>query len=152
MDSTLALQPFHPVPAVAEEAGLVSNDIDHITVNLVARVNAVSVTAEDMCLAAVRIQTKLRKGCDREARLRCLAQVFNGQEDKVAALNFRLEAMGRVVRSGMIRPWVLPNIVRDIVFAVAAKAPLLCTGKQCHFDQGSFVASVLELSHVDGHA
>jgi hypothetical protein len=105
-----------------------------------------------MCLAAVEIQTRLLKGCNREARLRCLAQVFDGQEDKVIAINFRLEAMGRVVRSGTIQPWVLPNIVRDIVFVTAAKASLLCADKQWYFEQDSFVASVLELAHVGGHA
>jgi hypothetical protein len=31
------------------------------------------------------------KGCNREARTRCRAQIFDGQDDKVIALNFRLE-------------------------------------------------------------
>jgi hypothetical protein len=132
--------------------GLVSNVIDQATADLIARVNATSITVEDMCLAAVEIQTRLLKGCNREARLRCLAQAFAGQEDKVIALNFRLEAMGRVVRSGKIRPWVLPNIVRDIVFAAATTALLFCTENQWYFEQDAFVASVLEVAHIDGHA
>jgi hypothetical protein len=46
-----------------------------------------------------------------------------------------------VIRSGTIRPWVLANIVRDIVFVAAVNAPLLCTAKQWYFEQDSFVAS-----------
>jgi hypothetical protein len=145
--------PVIEAPIVSALAGgLDSSVIDQATADLIARVNATSVTIEEMCLAAVEIQTRLLKGCNRDARLRCLDQVFDGQEDKVVALNFRLEAMGRVVKSGKIRPWVLPNIVRDIVFVAAVNAPLLCVEKQWYFEQDTFVASLLDLAHVDGHA
>jgi len=149
MNSTPEMQAIS-VAVAADDLG--RNVMDQATANLIARVNAASVTAEDMCLAAVEIQTRLFKGCSRKARIRCLAQFFACQGDKVIALNFRLEAMGRVVRSGRIRPWVLPNVVRDIVFMTAADAPLLCSEQQWYFEEDSFVASVLERAHVDGHA
>ena len=44
------------VPAIPDEAGLVRDVIDQATANLIARVNAASVTVEDMFLAAAEIQ------------------------------------------------------------------------------------------------
>ena len=151
MNSTPAVQ-APAVPAIAEEAGLVRNVIDQATANLIARVNAASVTVEDMFLAAAEIQKLPLETCNREARTRCLARIFSGQNYKVIAVNSRLEAMARVVRSGKIRRWVLPNIVAEPVFAAAAKAPLLFTENEWFFEQDSFVACVLEHSYVDGHA
>jgi hypothetical protein len=138
------------VPVLAD--GLVSNVNDQATANLIARVNAAYVTVEDMFLAAAEIQKLPLATCNREARTRCLARIFNGQNYKVTAVNSRLEAMARVVWSGKIRRWVLPNIVAEPIFVAAAKAPLLFTESVWFFEQDSFVASVLEHAQVDGHA
>jgi hypothetical protein len=135
-----------------DEAGLVSNVIDQATANLIARVNAASVTVEDMFLAAAEIQRLPLETCNREARTRCLARIFNGQTSKVIAVNFRLEAMALVVRSGKIARWVLPNIVAEVVFLAAAKEPILFSKKEPFFELESFIASVLEHAQVDGHA
>jgi hypothetical protein len=149
MESNPAIQ-APAVPALAN--GLGSNVIDQATANLIARVNAASVTVEDMFLAAAEIQKLPLATCNREARTRCLARIFNGQNNKVIAVNFRLEAMARVVRSGKIGRWVLPNIVAEPVFVAAAKAPLLFAESVWFFEQYSFAASVLEHAQVDGHA
>jgi len=55
MHSTPAVQ-APAVPALAQEAGLVSNAVDQATANLIARVNAASVTVEDLLLAFTEIQ------------------------------------------------------------------------------------------------
>jgi hypothetical protein len=138
------------VPVFAD--GLVSNVIDQATANLIARVNAASVTVEDMFLAAAEIQRLPLETCNREARTRCLARIFNEQTSKVIAVNFRLEAMALVVRSGKIARWVLPNIVAEVVFLAAAKEPILFSKKEPFFELESFIASVLEHAQVDGHA
>jgi hypothetical protein len=140
------------VPAIANEADLVRNVIDQATANLIARVNAVSVTVEDMFLASADIQKLPLETCNRDPRTRCLARIFNEQSYKVIAVNYRLEAMAEVVRSGKIRRWVLPNIVAEVVFFAAAKEPILLTEDEWHFDQEAFVAFVLENAAVDGHA
>ena len=140
------------VPAPADEASRVRNVLDQDTANLIARVNAVPVTVEDMYLAVAEIQKLPLETCNREARTRCLARIFNGQDYKVIAVNYRLEAMGQVVRSGKIRRWVLPNLVAEVVFFAAATAPILLTEDDWHFDQEAFAASVLENAAVDGHA
>jgi hypothetical protein len=138
------------VPVFAD--GLVRNVIDPATANLIARVNAASVTVEDMFLAAAEIQRLPLETCNREARTRCLARIFNGQNNKVIAVNFRLEAMARVVGSGKIARWVLPNIVAEVVFLAAANEPILFSKKEPFFELESFIASVLEHAQVDGHA
>ncbi len=140
------------VPVIADEAGFVRNVIDQATADLIARVNAASVTVEDMFLAAAEIQKLPLETCNREARTRCLSRIFNGQNYKVIAINSRLEAMAEVVRSGKIRRWVLPKIVAEPVFVAAAEAPLLFTEGEWFFEQDSFVACALEHANVDGHA
>ena len=104
------------VPVIAEEAGRVRNLIDQTTANLIARVNAVSLTAEQLMLAAVEIQKLPLETCNREARTRCLALMFKGQRGKAFVVNARLEAMAQLIRAGKIpRCWVWPNMVRDSV-------------------------------------
>jgi hypothetical protein len=144
--------PAPAVPAPADDASRVRNVLDQDTANLIARVNAVPVTVEDMYLAVAEIHKLPLKTCNREARTRSLARIFNGQTYKVIAVNSRLEAMGEVVRSGKIRRWVLPNVVAEVVFFAAAKAPILLTEKKWFFDQEAFVAFVLDNAAVDGHA
>jgi hypothetical protein len=140
------------VPAIAEETGLVSSVIDQTSADFVARVNTVSVTVEDLLLAYAEIQTLPLKECNREARTHILARMFKGQGCKAFAVGSRLEAMARVVRSGKIRRWVLPNIVCEVVFLAAAKEPILFTKNESFFDPKSFVAFVLENAAVDGHS
>ena len=78
--------------------------------------------------------------------------MFKGQRYKAFAVGSRLEAMARVVRSGKITRWVLPNIVAEVVFLAAAREPILFTQNESFFDPESFVAFVLENAAVDGHA
>lgn len=151
MDSNPAAQ-APAVPAIAEEKALVRNVVDQATAHLIARLNAVSVTVEDLLLASAEIKTLPLKECNREARTHVLARMFKGQGYKAIAVGFRLEAMARVIRSGRIRRWVLPNIVCEVVFLAAAKEPILFTKNEWFFEQDSFVTSVLEHAHVDGHA
>src|SRR6266567_5441200 len=151
MGSTPAVQ-APAVPAMAEEKALVGNVVDQATANHIARVNAVSVTVEDLLVAAAEIQKLPLKDCNREARTHCLARMFKGQGYKAFAVGSRLEAMARVVRSGKIRRWVLPNIVAEVVFLAAAKEPILFTNKEWSFESDSFVVFVLEHAAVDGRA
>jgi hypothetical protein len=140
------------VPAIADEAGPVRNLIDQTTANLIARVNAVGVTVDDLLLAAAEIQKLPLETCNGETRIRCIAPLFNCRTYKVMAVNARLEAMGAMVRSGKLRRWVLHNIVCEVIFLAAAKEPLLFKKKESFFDPESFVAFVLENAAVDGHA
>jgi hypothetical protein len=138
---------------MAEDAGPVRNVVDQATANLIARVNAVGVTVDDLLLAAAEIQKLPLETCNGETRIRRIAPLFNWHTYKVMAVNARLEAMGAIVRSGKIRRWVLPNTICEVVFLAAAKEPILFTKKEeFFFEPESFVAFVLENAAVDGHA
>jgi hypothetical protein len=141
-------------PRLAEGAGTIDNGIDQVTANLIARVNAVAVTPEELCDAAAEIQKTITlEDCDREARTRCLASMFEGQGYKAFAVNYRLEAMARVIGSGKLpNCWVLPDMVKETVFLAASKEPILFTKKVPFFEAESFIAFLLENAGVDGHA
>jgi hypothetical protein len=151
MNSTPVVQ-TPAVPAIAEDAGPVSDVVDQATADRIARVNAVGVTVDDLLLAAAEIQKLPLETCNGETRIRCIAPLFNWQVYKVMAVNARLEAMGEIIRSVKVQHWVLPNRIGEVVFLAAAKEPLLLANHYYFFDPESFVAFVLENAAVDGHA
>ena len=151
MNSKPAVQ-ASAVPVIAGAVRLVSSVVDQAIASLVAQLNAVGVTLEDLLLASDAIQRLPLETCNREARTRCLVRLFNGQTYKVIAVNARLEAMARMVSSRRIRRWVRPYMVAKVAFLAAAKEPILFTNKEWSFESDSFVAFVLEHAEVDGHA
>jgi hypothetical protein len=155
MESTMNCTPVVPAPAVPAIAdGTIGNVIDQATANLIARVNAVLITGEELMLAAAEVQKLPLQTCNREARTRRLALMFEGRRGKASVVNLRLEAMAQLIRADKIPScWVRPAIVRDSVFLAAATEPLLLTGKnEPFFDPESFVAFLLEGAEIDGHA
>src|SRR5450755_586424 len=138
------------VPVFAD--GLVRNVIDQATANLIARVNAASVTVEDMFLAAAEIQKLPLETCNPETRTRCLALIFNGRRGKAFVVNARLGALAQLIAADKIPScWVRPNMVRDLVFLAAATEPLLFTANnESFFDPECFVASLLASAEVNG--
>jgi hypothetical protein len=156
MESTMSHTPVvqtPAVPAVADEAGPVRNLIDQTTANLIARVNAVSLTGEELMLASAEVHKLPLETCNREARTRCLAEVFKGRRGKASVANLRLEALAQLVHEEKIpRCWVRPTMLRDCVFSAAATEPLLFTANnEPFFDAESFVAFLLE-TEADGRA
>src|ERR1022692_1586356 len=144
--------PVPATPAIAD--GPIGNAIDQVTANLIARVSAVSLTAEDLLLAAAEIQKLPLETCNREARTRCLALMFEGHRGKASVVNLRLEAMAQLIAAAKIPScWVRPNMARDLGFSAAATEPLLLTANnEWFFDPESFVAFLLETAEVDGRA
>src|SRR5450755_999674 len=153
MNSTSVVQ-TPAVPAIADEIGFLGNTINQRTANLIARVNAVSITGEELLLAAAEVQKLPIQVCNREARTRCLALMFEGRRGKASVVNLRLEAMAQLVAAEKIPScWVRPNLARDSVFSAAAMGPPLLTGKnEPFFDPESFVAFLLETAEIDGRA
>jgi hypothetical protein len=137
---------------MAEDAGPVSGLVDQAAANLIARVNVVTVTVEDLLLAAAEIQKLPLETCNGETRIRCIAPLFNWHVYKVMAVNARLEAMGQIIRAGEVQHWVLPNRICEVAFLAAGNEPLLLANHYYVFDPESFVAFVLENADVEGHA
>ena len=153
MNSTPAIQ-APAVPAMADEGSLVSNLIDQAAASLIARVNAVPNTAEELMLASAEIQKLPPESRNREARTQCLVPMFNGRHGKASVVNLRLAAMAQLIRADKIPScWVRPNMARDSVFSAAATEPLLLNANnEWFFDPESFVAFLLETEEGDGHA
>jgi hypothetical protein len=133
--------------------------MDQATADLIARVNTVPVTVQDLLLASAEIHNLPIEDRDWEGRAHCLARMFKGQRDKAFAVGCRLEAMARLIESGKAPHWVLPKgpgggerMIAEPVFLAAAKEPILFTKKKSFFEPESFIAFVLENSDVDGHA
>src|SRR5450432_3945148 len=133
------------VPAVADEIGFLGNPINQRTVNLIARVNSVSTTGEELMLASAEIHKLPLETRDRDARTRCLTLMFEGRHGKASVVNLRLEGMAQLIGAGKIPPcWVRPNMARDTVFSAAATEPLLLNANNAwFFDPESLVEFLL---------
>jgi hypothetical protein len=151
MNSTPAIQ-TPAVPVVAD--GPIGKAIDQATASLIARVNAVPLTAEELMLASAEIQKLPLDSRDREARTQCLVEMFNGQRGKASVVNLRLAAMAQLIRAERIPSWwVRPNMARASVFSTAATEPLLLNANNdWFFEPESFVTFLLETAEDDGHA
>jgi hypothetical protein len=157
MDSTPVVQ-APAVPAIAEDGAPVGNVLDQATANRIARANSVSVTVEELILAAAAIHKLPYVERDLRGRTQCLAEMFTGQGYKVLAVFARLEAMVKIIRSGRVSHWASPEApdggsqVADPVFLAAVSEPILFAEYESYFEPESFIASVLENAAVDGHA
>ena len=140
------------LPAIGD--GPVGSVNSQTTANLIARVNVVSTTGEELMLAAAEIQKLPLETRDREARIRCLALMFEWHRGKASVVNLRLEAVAQLIRADKIPScWVRPNMARVSVFSAAATQPLLLNANNAWwFDPESFVAFLLESAEGDGHA
>lgn len=88
---------------MAEDNGRVSDLVDQATGNLIAEANSVSVTVEELILAAAAIHKLPCVERDLRGRTQCLAQMFTGQGYKPLAVFARLEGMGASVALGLAR-------------------------------------------------
>jgi hypothetical protein len=153
MNSTSELQ-ASAVPAIADDIGFLGNPINQRTVNLLARVNAVSTTGDELMLASAEIQKLPLETRSREARTRCLTLMFEGRHGKASVVNLRLEGMAHLIGAGKIPScWVRPNMARDTAFSAAATEPLLLDANNAwFFEPESFVAFLLVTEAGGGHA
>ena len=151
MNSTSVVQ-APAVPAMAD--GPAGSLIDQAAASLIARVNAVPNTAEELMRASAEIQKLAPESRNREARTRCLVPMFHGRRGKASVVNLRLAAMAQLIRADKIASyWVRPNMARDTVFSAAATEPLLLDASNAwFFDPESFVAFLLATEAADGHA
>ncbi len=109
---------------------------------------------------------------DRTARTMAVMRAFGlltGKEDneklklieKVTCVEVRLEAMSRLVGSGILDKWTMESdergaeFISGAVIRAAAEVPLLGGGKRSdpsHFEPDTFLAKVLELAEQEGSA
>lgn len=96
---------------------------------LVARVNSVHVSAEDLLSASEEVHKLPAEDRDWEGRAHLLARLFSGEGDKAFAIETRLSAMSKLIASGSLPHWSRPMgadgaaLIAKPVFIAAATEP-----------------------------
>ena len=132
--------------------------MDQDTVNLIARLNSVVVSVEDLVLASDEIHNLPPEQRNWEGHTNCVARLFIGQHYKAFAVHSRLQAMAALITSGKLPLSLVTEmsdggrVLPEPIFAAAAKEPILFTEKEPFFNAECFIEAVLRNSEVDGHA
>lgn len=132
--------------------------MDQDTANLIARLNSVVVSVEDLVLASDEVHKLPPEQHNLEGHTSCVARLFIGQQYKAFAVHSRLQAMATLITSGKLPEGLVPEmsdggrIIAEPVFFAAAKEPILFTEKEPFFNAESFIEAALRHSSVDGHA
>lgn len=132
--------------------------MDQSTANLIARVNTVDVSVDDLLLASDEIHKLAPDQRDWEGRAICTARLFRGEHYKAFAVTSRLEAMAKLISSGELPNGLTPEtadggrMIAEPLFLAAAKEPILFTEKEPFFNAQSFIEFVLKHAEADGHA
>jgi hypothetical protein len=94
---------------------------------------------------------------DFEARAILLARIYR-DPDVAMAIEFRMEALARLMDGNNPKGWTLPPgqdgavLTAEPVFAAAAMQPLIEVNGRPAFERAAFFNKVLELASVDGNA
>lgn len=131
--------------------------MDQATVNLIARVNTVQVSADDLLLASDEIHNLPPEDRDWEGRAFVVARLFKGEHLKAFAVQSRLEALMELIRAGSLTAWAPSEAdgshrIAEPVFVAAAKEPILFNDRVAFFEAGSFVTAILRNADSDGNA
>lgn len=132
--------------------------MDQDTANLIARLNSVAVSVEDLVLASDEVHNLPPEQRNWEGQTTCVARLFKGQHYKAFAVHSRLQAMAALITSGKLPlPLVAEmsdggRMVAEPIFVAAAKEPILFTEKEPFFNAESFIETVLRHGGVNGPA
>jgi hypothetical protein len=148
MDSKPASH-LRAVATTADEGSVVSNFIDPVDAEFIARSNAILVTIDNMFRGSDEIHKLPREEMNWDGRMDCLTRIFRGQRDKAFVVNSRFEAMSRLVNAGKVPYGVVPmdtagwSYLANSVLLAAAEMPILFLEKDPYFDPEPFAAFVL---------
>lgn len=133
--------------------------MDQDTTNLIiARLNSVAVSVEDLVLASHAVYKLPPEQRDWEGQTTCVTRLFNGQRYKAFAVHYRLQALAALITNGKLPEALATEIndggrmVAEPVFFAAAKEPILFTEKGPFFNPESFIEAALRHGGVEGHA
>lgn len=129
---------------------------DHL-VHLTAKLNTVRVTLDDLLLATREVHKLSPEDRDWEGRLHLMVRLFKGEPNKGMAVEHRLMAMNKLITSGVLPHWALPETpdgstqIAEPVWLATASEPLLLGEREAYFEPTSFLNRVLSLAEPDGH-
>lgn len=131
--------------------------MDQSTANLIARINTVQISADDLLLASDEMHKLSPEDRDWEGRTHVVARLFKGEHHKAFAVQSRLEALASLISAGALGRWAPEgndgsHLIAEPVFIAAAREPILFTEKDPFFEPTSFLAAVLSHSESDGNA
>jgi hypothetical protein len=125
---------------------------------MASRINSARVSLEDLLLASQEVHALPPEDRNWEGRLHLMVRLFPGEPDKGLAIEYRLTAMSRLVASGALPHWAMPEQpdgstgIAEPVLQAAAVEPLLLRKRDAYFDAESFRERVLSLAEPDGRA
>jgi hypothetical protein len=132
--------------------------MDQDIANLIAHLNAVAVSVEDLVLASHEVHKLPPEQRNWEGRTACIARLFKGQHYKVFAVHSRLEALAALITNSKL-PLAFAaemgdggQMIAEPIFVAAAEVPILFTEKGPFFNVESFIKVVIRHSDVDGYA
>jgi hypothetical protein len=132
--------------------------MDQSTANLIALVNTVDVSVEDLLVTSNEIHKLPPHQRDWEGRMICVARLFSGEPHKAFAVISRLEAMATLIASGELPNGLIPetvdgaHMIAEPFFLAAAKEPICFTDTEPFFSAESFLEFILKNTEAHGHA
>lgn len=120
--------------------------------------NAVRVSMKDLLLASSEVHKLPPEDRDWDGRLHLMVRLFPGERLKASAVDLRLTAMSKLIKSGVLANWVLPEAgdgstsIAEPVWMTTATAPLLLSDDKAYFDESSFIEAVLVAAPNEGRA
>ena len=126
--------------------------------NMASRLNAVRIEVGDLLLATREVHKLPPTDRDWEARLHLMVRLFPGEPDKGLAVEHRVQAMDKLLMSGVLPHWATPEqpdgavLVAEPVWKAAAHEPLLLRKRDAYFEKESFLERVLSFAEPDGSA
>ncbi len=127
-------------------------------------ISGVAVSEDDLrrALKSVNLELGERPMNQRgfNARADILAGLFADENNKVLAVNFRIEALGRLADHPRMRAWIMPKggdagavvPTHSKILAAAADQPLVEIDGEPGFDPEEFFARILSLTDGAGEA
>jgi hypothetical protein len=146
------------LPALVKAAVLEASCVDEVSRKMLERVNCTAVSKSDILQFVKELAKREAGDSDFEGRAILLARFHSGNPDKAIAIEFRMEALARLLGGTEPKAWTLPPLpdgavpTSEPVFAAAAVQPLIEVGGRPGFERSAFFAKVLELASVGGNA
>ena len=124
------------------------------------KVNAAKITVADLLKVTEEVHKLPEEDRDWEGRAHLMIRLFKGNPTKAQAIEYRLIAMSRVIASGKLPGWALPQgsdgatSVAEAVWKAAAIEPLVFVGEydEPKFDEAAFLARILSMAEPEGNA
>ena len=127
-------------------------NIDEALANMSKRLNAVTITKEDLLMVRQEVHKLPPDKRDWKDRLQMMNQLFKGDANKVLAIEERMVSMTQLITSGALSDWVFPDEldgamkIAETVWMAAAKEPLLFNETGAYFDANAFLAYISSIA------